>query len=93
MSWFFKVTYEGGVPCAEAWLGPFVDEQTALDRKSEVEAKAASLGRSDACSAPEDIADPRPSPVTMIVSRWNGETEQYEDWEIHEDGTENKRAA
>lgn len=81
MSWFFKVTYEGGVPCAEQWLGPFDDEGVATTRRNEVLERAAALGRSDTCSIPVEMADPSPSPVIMIVS------ENGVDWEVHEDGT------
>jgi hypothetical protein len=82
MAWFFKVAYEGGVPCAEQWLGPFDDEQAAGDQRDEVIARAAAVGRADTFTEPEDIADPRPSPVVMIVSDAEGV-----DWEVHEDGT------
>jgi hypothetical protein len=85
MAWFFKVTYYDGVPCAEQWVGPFDDEAAALTRQGEMEANQNGvLQRTDTFTVPADIADPRPSPVIMIVSDADGV-----DWMVHEDGTRN----
>lgn len=82
MPWFFKVTYEGGVPCAEQWFGPYDDEQSAIVSRATMMERATALGRDDVSTEPSDIVDPRPSSVVMIVSDANGV-----DWEVHEDGT------